>query len=241
MSERIVPAGDRALLVQLGDRIDPALHDRVLRLYASLQAEPPPGVEEVVPGYASVLVYYDPLATRPAALAGQLRRRLEALPALPLPPAALVELPVCYGGEFGPDLPEVARRTGLAPEEVVRRHAAPTYRVYCLGFLPGFAYLGGLDPLLAVPRRDTPRVRVPAGAVGIGGRQTGVYPVASPGGWHLIGRTPARLYLPERTPPCLLRPGDRVRFVPVSPEEFHALAAAAERGWLPPRREVADG
>lgn len=239
MSARIVPCGDRALLVELGHGIDPAVHERVLRLYAALQAEPPPGVEEVQPGYHAVLVLYDPLAVRPAMLAARIRSLLDRPPAAPLPPAALVELPVCYGGEFGPDLPEVARRTGLEPEEVVRLHAAPTYRVYCLGFLPGFAYLGGLDPRLAMPRRATPRVRVPAGSVGIGGRQTGVYPVASPGGWHLIGRTPAPLYLPDREPPCLLRPGDRVRFVPVTPEAFRALAAAAAQGWLPARREEA--
>lgn len=233
-----MPSGDRALLVQLGDRIDPDVNARVLRLHAALQADPPAGVEEAVPGYASLLVFYDPLATRPAALAAQLRRRLEHLPDVPQPRPALVELPVCYGGEFGPDLPEVARRTGLDPDEVVRRHAAPVYRVYCLGFLPGFAYLGGLDPRLAVPRRETPRLRVPAGAVGIGGRQTGVYPVASAGGWQLIGRTPARLYLPDRTPPSLLRPGDRVRFVPVSEARFRELAADAAEGWTPERRPV---
>jgi inhibitor of KinA len=137
-----------------------------------------------------------------------------------------VELPVCYGGEFGPDLEEVAARCGLSAAEVMARHSTAEYRVYMLGFSPGFPYLGGLDPAIAAPRRETPRLRVPAGSVGIAGMQTGIYPQESPGGWQIIGRTPGRLFRPDRAEPCLLGPGDRLRFVPVGPEAFRAAAGA---------------
>lgn len=241
MQPRIVPAGDRALLVELGEGIDPVVNERVLRLHASVLQAPPPGVEEAVPGYRSLLVLYDPLAVQTEALIADLLQRLDRLHRVPLPPPALVQIPVCYGGEYGPDLAEVAARTGLTPDEVVRLHTAPAYRVYCLGFLPGFAYLGGLDPRLHLPRRSPPRVRVPAGSVGIGGAQTGVYPVASPGGWHLIGRTPAPLYLPGREPPSLLRPGDVVRFHAVDASTYARLSDMAAAGWAPERLPLEGG
>jgi KipI family sensor histidine kinase inhibitor len=131
-----------------------------------------------------------------------------------------VEIPMCYGGKFGPDLAAVAAHTGLSEAEVIRRHSAGSYRVFLLGFVPGFAYLGGLDPQLATPRRETPRARVEPGSVGIAGTQTGVYPLAAPGGWQIIGRTPLSLFRPQETPPTLLHPGDRVRFRVVEPQEF---------------------
>jgi inhibitor of KinA len=138
-----------------------------------------------------------------------------------------VEIPVCYGGEFGPDLAEVARLCALSEEEVIARHAAASYRVYMIGFSPGFAYLGGLDAAIAAPRRATPRTLVPAGSVGIAGLQTGIYPLATPGGWQIIGQTPKRLFLPEREAPCLLSPGDTLRFVPIGAEAFRASAGDA--------------
>ena len=196
------PAGERALLVEVEDLAT------VHRLRAAVRALEVPGVVELVCGYRTLLVVADP------GHAGVLDELAARLPELELPPAEqvvgeLVEIPVRYDGE---DLPEVARRTGLDPEEVVRRHTAPTYTVAFLGFSPGFPYLVGLDPALAVPRRDTPRTSIPAGSVGLAGDQTGIYPTASPGGWQLIGRTEATLFDPGRDPPALLAPGDRLRF-----------------------------
>ncbi|WP_374713440.1 5-oxoprolinase subunit PxpB [Symbiobacterium terraclitae] len=219
---RLVPCGDRALFCYLGDHLDDATNRRVHGLARALRGVHP-AVVEVTPGFHAVMLEYDPV-----------RIRLEHLTALVEEAAAgaaaagedgrEVEIPVVYGGEYGPDLEAVAAHTGLAAHEVVARHSGRLYRVYCLGFSPGFPYLGELDPALSVPRLSDPRVRVPGGSVGIGGAQTGIYPAASPGGWRLIGRTPVRLFDPDRTPPALLQPGDRVRFVPAGPEAFEAAA-----------------
>jgi KipI family sensor histidine kinase inhibitor len=194
-------------------------------------------VLEVVPSYASLLVLFDPLAARRA----QLERRLEALArevagAVVEPPRRVVRVPVGYGGERGPDLEEVARLAGLSPEEVVARHAAPVYRVYLLGFTPGFPYLGGLDPRLACPRMDSPRLVIPSGSVALAGLQTGIYPVESPGGWRILGRTPARLFdpTPGASRPFLLAAGDGLRFLPVEREHFEEIARAVAAGtWEP--------
>jgi inhibitor of KinA len=223
--------GDRALLVSLGKGIDPGVNDQVHKLAALLRERNLPGVHDLVPAYATVAVHYDPLAWSGgdgpphASLCREIRRLWEGAGAAALPPPRQVEIPVCYGGEFGPDLAEVAALCSLSEAEVIARHAARTYRVYMIGFSPGFAYLGGLDPAIAAPRRGTPRTRVPAGSVGIAGLQTGIYPLATPGGWQIIGQTPKRLFLPERESPCLLGPGDNLRFVPIDAETFHACAA----------------
>jgi KipI family sensor histidine kinase inhibitor len=200
------PAGERALLVEVGDL------ETVHRLHAALRRLDLPGVVELVPGYETLLVVADPGS---AELLDGLAVRL---PGLELPPAEAVageavEIPVRYDGE---DLPEVAQLTGLAVDEVVRRHTAPEYTVAFLGFSPGFPYLVGLDPALTVPRRDTPRTSIPAGSVGLAGDQTGIYPTASPGGWQLIGRTEVDLFDPDRDPPALLGPGGRLRFTVAS-------------------------
>ncbi len=229
---RLYPLGDRALVVEFGQGIDAAVNARVHALAALLDAEPLPGVVDLIPAYATLTLVYAPSAFADAGrapydtLCGHLRARLARLEAWTPPPAHTVEIPVCYGGEYGPDLDEVARHAGLAAEEVVARHAAPRYRVYLLGFAPGYPYLGGLDPRLAAPRRATPRRRCPAGSVAIGGEQTGVYPLETPGGWNLIGRTPRRLFLPGAEPPCLLAAGDEVRFVPITPAQYAAWSAA---------------
>jgi KipI family sensor histidine kinase inhibitor len=180
----------------------------VHRLHAALRELDPPGVVELVPAYRTVLIVADP------GQAEALDELADRLPGLELPPAEAVagetvEIPVRYDGE---DLPEVAGLTGLAPDEVVRRHTAPEYTVAFLGFSPGFPYLVGLDPALEVPRRDTPRTSIPAGSVGLAGNQTGIYPTATPGGWQLIGRTEVTLFDPARDPPALLAPGTRLRF-----------------------------
>ena len=225
---RLLPQGEGGLLVELGDAIDPDVNARVHALARAVVQRIGAPVLEVVPSYASLLVVFDPLRlsrerleTRVAALA----RKVEGIRAVP--PRRVIEVPVCYGGELGPDLEDVARAVALSPAEVIARHSAPVYRVYLLGFTPGFPYLGGMDPRLACPRLSSPRVRVPAGSVAIAGAQTGVYSVESPGGWRLLGRTPLRLFDPDpgARRPFLLAPGDGLRFVPVDRARFDALAA----------------
>jgi inhibitor of KinA len=230
---RLSPLGDRAIHIQLGSSIDEATHRLVRAVCARLDERRPAGFVEYVPAFTSVVVHYDltRVAGRAAGespyerMAAALREALADLRDEALPPARVVEIPVCYGGELGPDLEELARTHALTPDDVVRLHTAGDYLVYMLGFMPGFAYLGGLAPELATPRRSTPRTNVPAGSVGIGGSQTGVYPLESPGGWHLLGRTPRPMFLPAEDPPTLLRMGDRVRFIAISEAEYRAPAA----------------
>ena len=218
--------GDRAIVIRLGESIDEATHRLVRAACARLEENAIPGMTEYVPAFATVAVHYDPAVVGGAqpyeAVAAAIRDALRDLTAEELPPARTIEIPVCYGGELGADLEEVARHAGITSDEVVRVHSAGDYLVHMIGFAPGFGYLGGLDERIAVPRRATPRARVPAGSVGIGGRQTGVYPLDSPGGWQIIGRTPLRLFTPDVQPPTLLRMGDRVRFRAIAMDEFRA-------------------
>jgi KipI family sensor histidine kinase inhibitor len=203
------------LLVELDPVIDPLVNERAIELARRLAARAGRGVRDIVPGYCTVGVHFDPLATDLSALeqaivdAGQGLDGLHRLPDRPI-----VEIPVSYGGPDGPDLDAVAAFAGCTPEEVVQRHAVRTYRVYMLGFVPGFAYMGRVDPTIAAPRHRVPREKVPAGSVGIAGEQTGVYPMETPGGWHLVGRTRLQMFDATREPPSLLAPGDLVRFVP---------------------------
>jgi len=230
---RLVPCGDRTLLCYLGERIDPAVNDRVHAVARALREAAHPAVVEIVPAFSALMVEFDPVRIRPEQVEQLVRRALARTSGAPAAPRT-VEIPVAYGGDFGPDLDAVAAHTGLPPHEVIARHSGAEYRVFCLGFSPGFPYLGGLDPALHTPRLKEPRVRVPAGSVGIGGEQTGVYPSESPGGWQLIGRTPIPLFDPLREEPALLHPGDRVRFVPVDPVRFEELAVASRRTAPPP-------
>lgn len=217
--------GDSALLLSYGEAIEPGLNDRVQRLAALIRSCGLPGIRAVVPAYACLAVHFDPLLWAGPTLGAELCDRAREAGAAPVPGRTVI-VPVLYGGEAGPDLAELAAHCRLTPEQVVARHAAPDYRVYLLGFVPGFPYLGGLDPALAAPRRATPRTRVPRGSVAIAGLQTGIYPLESPGGWQLIGRTPLRLFDPEAADPCLLRPGDRLRFQSIAPERYRELAEA---------------
>jgi KipI family sensor histidine kinase inhibitor len=210
---RMTLASDHTLLVTFGDEISRENSRQVLRLVTGLRARLVPGVLNLQPAYASLLVRFDPLRVRGEVLAHAVEEIVADLDLVPLPESRCVEIPVHYGGNHGPDLPGVARHCGLLENEVVRLHAAGDYEVSFLGFTPGFPYLTGLDPSLSAPRLATPRKRVPAGSVAIGGSQTGVYPLPSPGGWHLIGWTPLSLFDPAREPISLLRMGDRVRFV----------------------------
>jgi inhibitor of KinA len=214
---RIDRMGEAALLLTLGDEVAPDVNDLVHRVAAELgpAGAAPLGLGTPVPAYASVLLPFDPdvmsEAAARATIRAALRRALDGPPAAPGP---LVEIPVWYGGRDGADLAEVADRTGRSEAEVVALHAGPEYRVFLVGFMPGFPYLGVVPEELALPRRATPRIQVPGGSVAIAGRQTGIYPSPTPGGWHLIGRTDAPVWDARRDPPALLAPGDRVRFVP---------------------------
>ncbi len=214
---KIVPAGDEAVLVEFGRVVSRELNRRVHGLAYMLTRGRRPWLREVVPAYASLLVYYDPDRVTYQALLEELAEcaAQAAADAARLPPPRRVEIPVYYGGENGPDLPWVAERVGMSVDQVIAAHSAPTYVVYMLGFMPGFCYLGDLPEALAVERLPTPRLSLPAGAVAIGGRQTGVYSLDnSPGGWRWIGRTPRTMWDPRREQPFLVRAGDEVRFVP---------------------------
>ncbi|BBO58975.1 5-oxoprolinase subunit PxpB [Mycoavidus sp. B2-EB] len=206
---RIFPFGEGALVCESPAPATLACQKRFWAMAAAAQQWPQ--VTEIVPGMNNLTVFFDPLAADVDTLAKMLAKAWRTADDN-LKPGRLVEIPVCYGGQSGPDLAKVAQHTKLSIEEIIKRHTHTEYTVFCLGFQPGFAYLGGLDPKLATPRRAEPRVAIPAGSVGIGGAQTGVYPASSPGGWQLIGRTEAKLFDPMRTPPTLLQPGDRVRF-----------------------------
>jgi inhibitor of KinA len=212
--DRILQAGDSAIVLRLGETIDPIINGRALDIARHLQESDESGIRDVVVGYASVTVYFDPLGIDAALVRERLAQAEGRAGAAGPAPSRRIEMATVYGGEAGPDLAEVAVFASCDEAEVIARHAAQDYRVFLLGFLPGFPYMGLVDPRIAMPRRDSPRHRVPAGSVGIAGRQTGVYPTTSPGGWRLIGRTTAVLFDPERRDPSLLHPGDTVRFTP---------------------------
>jgi inhibitor of KinA len=220
-------ASDQSLLVYFGQEITIQAHQQVRKLLRLLEMEPIAGVRNLHPAYCSLLVKFDGLRLRHDQVESILRRYLERLEEIKLPEPRLVEIPVCYGGEFGPDLAEVCAIHGLTPAQAIEMHASTEYLVYFLGFVPGFAYLGELPEALVTPRLAAPRRRVPAGSVGIAGNQTAVYPFATPGGWRLIGRTPVAMFRAEREGFSLLAIGDRVRFAPISAERFGAL----EKEW----------
>ena len=222
---RIVPAGDAAVLIELGDAIDPQINRRVHSLADLLMQSPPRGIGEAVPAYASLLLHYDPAVLDYAEAIHWVEAQVSQVGLAQTPEPRLVELPTLYGGEHGPDLSFVAQAHGLTEEQVIRLHSSATYTVYMMGFTPGFGYLGGLPESLATPRLEKPRTRIRAGSVGIAGSQTGVYPIDSPGGWRIIGFTPLRLFDPLRQPPTLLSAGDRVRFIPITPQELDNVTA----------------
>jgi KipI family sensor histidine kinase inhibitor len=208
-------AGDSMVIVEFERTIDPAVNQHVIDLAARLRARALEGVRDIVPGYCTLGVHLDPLRADRGALDRAIADEGQTVERKPYSPASrIVQIPVRYGGEDGPDLLAVADLAGMSADEVIGCHAAPTYRVYMLGFVPGFAYMGRVDRRIAAPRHRAPRERVPAGSVGIAAEQTGVYPMETPGGWQLIGRTNLRMFDPDREPASLLAPGDLVRFVP---------------------------
>lgn len=235
MTARFLPAGDAALVVEFGDRIDRAVSDRVLRLAARVRAAQVVGVVEMVPTYRSLMVHFDPLVTGDEALRAQLTALLDDAAAA-AGSARLWRVPACYDVTHAPDLHDVAERTGLTPQKVVDLHAQTLFHVYMIGFVPGYPYMGDLPPELVLPRRADPRVRVPPGSIAIASTMTAVYPIESPGGWHLIGATPVRLFDAARVTadgqgrPALFSPGDKVRFEPVDATRFAEIRRASDAG-----------
>ena len=217
---RIVPAGDSALLVELPSLLDPVINAGVIALAEAIERRCGRTLLDVVAGYCTVTLYFDALLLDPAWLEAEVRSIAAGIDLDDSSEGALVSVPVCYGGEFGPDLADVAAYGGCSEEEAVRLHAEETYRVFLVGFVPGFAYMAKVDERIAAPRRATPRTAVPVGSVAVAGGQTGVYPAVTPGGWNIIGRTPLRPYDPVRHEPFLFNAGDRVRFLPIDRVEF---------------------
>ncbi|WP_161626814.1 5-oxoprolinase subunit PxpB [Desulfospira joergensenii] len=221
-------AGDRGFIIELGQGIDPKVNIRVRAMARFLEKESPEGVREIIPTYRSILVNHDPVKIRPEQLRALVKGFDPGRSPVDEGSRKIVEIPVCYGGDLGPDMENVRFSSGLSEDEVIRLHTGTEYLIYMVGFTPGFPFLGGLDKKLATPRLKTPRMSVPRGSVGIANNQTGIYPIASPGGWQIIGRTPLRLFAPERKNPFLYRAGDWIKFVPVSRQAFDHLEKAEE-------------
>ena len=229
-SIRILLTGDTSLSVEFGNAINEAINHDIRAYKIALEKADIPGIVETVPTYRSLMVHYDPSVIR----YGELRKKLETLlgemDEIVIPPSPVLEIPVLYGGEMGPDLPFVAENAGMSEEEVITIHSGTEYLIYMLGFTPGFTYLGGMSEKIAAPRLKQPRVKIPAGSVGIAGTQTGVYPIDSPGGWQLIGRTPVKMYDPDREVPILPEAGQYIKFFPVTQEEYDAILREVEAG-----------
>jgi inhibitor of KinA len=217
---QMVPLGDSAVIIQFGSQISLDIHRMVNACAARLEKEPFPGMVEIVPAFTTVTVYYDPLQLSFREVCSALEPIVTDLDDIKTNTPRIVEIPVCYGGEFGPDLLFVAEHNGLTAEEVIQIHSSGEYLVYMIGFAPGFPYLGGMSERIGAPRRQVPRLSIPAGTVGIAGMQTGVYPIETPGGWQMIGRTPVPLFRPTHSTPSLLQSGDIVHFHPISQKEF---------------------
>jgi KipI family sensor histidine kinase inhibitor len=222
-------AGDQGLLVEYGDGIDFEVNTKVRAMAIIMKQNTPKGVIEAIPTYRSLLLVYDPSITNLAKLQKELQKLEEQLEEIQIPPPDTVEIPVCYGEEFGPDIEFVAETHNLSVKEVIQLHSDPEYLIYMVGFTPGFPFLGGLSEKLHTPRLETPRTFVPQGSVGIANNQTGIYPVSSPGGWQLIGRSPIKLFAPERPNPFLYQAGDHIKFRPITLEEYSRLAKEDEK------------
>jgi inhibitor of KinA len=248
----VVPAGDGALVLRLSERIDPAVNAWCVAFARALEDDLGTAQRDVVIGYCTVAVYFDPVFVDPAWVEDRMHAVAMDVRLEERSDGGIVDVPVCYGGEYGPDLPDVAAFGGCTTDEVVARHVAREYRVYLVGFVPGFAYMAEVDPAIAAPRRASPRTAVPAGSVAIAGGQTGIYPAVTPGGWNIIGRTMSLPYDPSRREPFLFRPGDRVRFhpvaelsmgsdpAPVAPPVSNGVGSDPTRSGLPPTRLGSD-
>ena len=226
---KLLTAGDSSILLQFGNTIDPAINRKIAATVQLMREQHINGVTDVIPAFCSLLINYDPRVISYE----QIKRRMEALVKIDVTAGdtrkRVFEIPVCYGGEYGPDIQNIADHAGMSVEEVIQIHTSRDYLIYMLGFLPGFTYLGGLDERIHTPRLANPRIRIPAGSVGIGGSQTGIYPMDSPGGWQLMGMTPVKTYDPDREAPILVEAGDYIRFVAIDEDEFHRIKELVDK------------
>ena len=226
----ILTAGDSSLLIQFGNEISPEINQKIKATVQLMREQHIEGVLDVIPAFCSLLINYDPRVISYSEITKRMKKLLKAETKVGEEKKKVFEIPVCYGGKYGPDLAYIAEHAGMTEEEVIALHSSKDYLIYMLGFLPGFCYLGGLDERLHTPRLATPRIKIDAGSVGIGGSQTGIYPMDSPGGWQLMGMTPVKTYDPEREVPILVEAGDYIHFVPVDEEEYLRIKELVERG-----------
>lgn len=234
---RFLPAGDKAVMVEFGNEISEGINKRVRDVFSALQQQNIEGIVEVVPTYRSLLIYYDPLSIAPGKLQKTVLKIMKEMGEINLPPPQIYKIPTIYGGSYGPDLPYVAEYNGLNKEDVINIHTKGLYRIYMLGFTPGFCYLGGMDSSIATPRLENPRSNIPAGSVGIAGEQTGIYPIKSPGGWQIIGMTPLKIFNPQASFPFLLSAGNYLRFISIDEEGFTEINELVEKGEYPVETE----
>ena len=227
---RFLLTGDTSLTVEFGNEISEEINAKIRAFNIALAQSNIPGIVETVPTYRSLMVHYDPGVILYNPLVKRMEKLLDQLDHIQIPPSDVLEIPVLYGGEEGPDLEFVAKHNNKTPEEVIKIHTSTEYLIYMLGFTPGLTYLGGMSDSIATPRLTTPRVKIPAGSVGIAGTQTGVYPIDSPGGWQLIGRTPVRMYDPDRETPILPEAGQYIKFYAIDKAEYDRIAAAEAAG-----------
>jgi len=220
---KILTVGDSSILIEFGKEISPQINARIAAMVRLLKVQQIEGVVDMIPSFCALLINYDPRVITYSKIKKRLTDALKVDTEVSTEAARVFEIPVCYGGEYGPDLSNIATHAGLDEEEVIAIHSSCDYLIYMLGFLPGFSYLGGLDERIHIPRLANPRIKIPAGSVGIGGAQTGVYPLDSPGGWQLLGTTPVKTYDPEREIPILFEAGDYIRFVPVDEAQYHDI------------------
>jgi KipI family sensor histidine kinase inhibitor len=227
---KILTAGDSSILIQFGNSIDPQINGKIAATVQLMREQHIEGVVDIIPAFCSLLINYDPRVISYDRMKTRMEQILSMEIAAGTRKKKVYQIPVCYGGSFGPDLDNIAEHAGLTPQEVIDIHTSTDYLIYMLGFLPGFTYLGGLDERIHTPRLANPRIRIPAGSVGIGGSQTGIYPMDSPGGWQLMGMTPVKTYDPNREVPILVEAGDYIRFVPVDEAEYERIKAEVEAG-----------
>ena len=227
---RKLTAGDSSLLVEFGNEISPAINKKITTTLNLMREQHIEGVVDVIPAFCSLLINYDPRVISYEELKDRMMGLVKMEGQTGQDRKRIFEIPVCYGGEYGPDIASIAAHAGLSEEEVIRIHSSRDYLIYMLGFLPGFCYLGGLDERIHTPRLANPRIKINAGSVGIGGSQTGIYPLDSPGGWQLMGMTPVKTYDPDREVPILVQAGDYIRFVPIDEAEYHRIRELEERG-----------
>lgn len=227
---KFIPAGDKSLVMEFGNNISPEINTKIRSMVTAIDESEFHGIEEVIPTYRSILIIYNPLIIDYQDIIDKLKKMETHLNDTSNNEVRIIELPTVYGGEYGPDIEFVAKHNNLTIEEVIQIHSSTDYLLYMLGFTPGFGYLGGMSEKIETPRLQVPRTKIPAGSIGIAGKQTGIYPIDSPGGWQLIGRTPVKLYDPLAEPPVLLNAGDYIRFIPIDEEKYLEILNLVNKG-----------